>query len=98
MAALASDAVARAQRRRQQRLVRARVPTVPSRAGAVVSAEVATVEADGKLQLVPTVTAGSRVLGYVVIDSFVRGRSCGGLRMYSPGTSTRRRCADWPAP
>lgn len=47
-----------------------------------MSAEVATVEADaGEPQLVCTVTEGARVLGYVVIDSFVRGRSCGGLRM-----------------
>ena len=49
-------------------------------------------EADGEFQLVCTVTAGSRILGYVVIDLFVRGRSCGGLR--SSRTSTRQRRAD----
>lgn len=35
----------------------------------------------GKPQLVCTVTQDSEVLGYVVIDSTVGGRSCGGLRM-----------------
>jgi hypothetical protein len=46
-----------------------------------VSAEVATVEADaGEPQLVCTVTDGARVLDYVVINSFVRSRSCVGLR------------------
>ncbi|MGQ0658300.1 MAG: Glu/Leu/Phe/Val family dehydrogenase [Chromatiales bacterium] len=33
------------------------------------------------MQLVCTVTADSRVLGFVVIDSTVGGRACGGLRM-----------------
>lgn len=35
----------------------------------------------GEAQLVCTATRGSEVLGYVVIDSTVGGRSCGGLRM-----------------
>lgn len=39
------------------------------------------VSEQGNAQLVCTVTADSRVLGFVVIDSTVGGRSCGGLRM-----------------
>jgi glutamate dehydrogenase/leucine dehydrogenase len=34
-----------------------------------------------KGQLIYTVASGSEVSGYVVIDSMVAGRSCGGLRM-----------------
>lgn len=32
-------------------------------------------------QLVCTAVQGSKIIGYVVIDSTIRGRSCGGLRM-----------------
>ena len=32
-------------------------------------------------QLICTVVQRSKVIGYVVIDTTVRGRSCGGLRM-----------------
>ena len=36
---------------------------------------------NGKPELVCKATWNSKVLGYVVIDSLVNGRACGGLRM-----------------